>query len=61
MPDADDDFLDGEIDGSVYDPAKHTEDEDVAALVLFGDIDWTDPQAVERRKAEWEQLHGVPD
>jgi hypothetical protein len=63
MPDTDedDDLLEGEIDGSAYDPDKHTEDDDVIALVLFGDVDWTDPDAVERRQQEWEALGGLQD
>lgn len=45
----------GEIDFT--DPAHVTEDgEQQAALVLFADVDWTDPEQVERRRREWEEL-----
>jgi hypothetical protein len=35
---------------------KNTADEDVDALVLYADIDFTDPEAVAARKAEWKEL-----
>lgn len=51
------DQLDGcEID--MTDPIYVTEDDQVAALVLFADC-WDDPAAVEQRKAEWEELFGA--
>lgn len=37
---------------------KNTADEDVDAVLLFADIDFTDPAAVEARKAEWQELFG---
>lgn len=37
-------------------PDKNTADEDVDALMLFADVDFTDPDAVAARKAEWEEL-----
>lgn len=37
---------------------KNTPDDDIDALVLFADIDFTDWTAVLRRKAEWEALFG---
>jgi hypothetical protein len=49
------DHLDGcELDFD--DPETNTADDQVAALVLFADIDFTDPAAVTARKAEWETL-----
>lgn len=39
------------------DPDHVTEDGDQqVAITLFADIDWTDPAAVEARRAEWEAL-----
>lgn len=37
---------------------KNTPDADIAALLLFADVDFTDPVAVARRKAEWDTLFG---
>lgn len=48
----DDDQLDGcalEFD----DPATNTSDDDIAALVLFADVEFDDPPAVEARRREW--------
>lgn len=39
-------------------PDKNTADEDIDAVVLFADVDFTDPEAVAKRKAEWEELFG---
>lgn len=39
-----------------FDTENNTSDEDVDALILFADIDFTDPEAVSQRKAEWEEL-----
>lgn len=38
------------------DPEKNTSDEDVTALVLYADVDFLDPAAVEARQAEYEAL-----
>ena len=35
---------------------KNTHDDDIDALQLFADVDFTNPSAVEKRKAEWEEL-----
>lgn len=35
---------------------KNTADEDVDAVMLFADVDFTDPKAVAARKKEWEEL-----
>lgn len=35
-----------------------TDDADVAALVLYADVDFTDPAAVEARRQEYEGLFG---
>jgi hypothetical protein len=35
---------------------KNTADADIDAVVLFADVDFTDPAAVARRKAEWEEV-----
>lgn len=48
------DELDG-CDVDMTDPAHITQDDDIAALVLFADC-WDDPEAVEQRKAEWAEL-----
>jgi hypothetical protein len=37
---------------------KNTPDDDVDALLLYADVDFTDPAAVEARKAEWQELLG---
>lgn len=50
------DLLDGcdvVLDG---DPERVTEDDQVAALVLFADVDFEDPDAVEARRLEWEEV-----
>lgn len=45
----------GEIDFT--DPAHVTQDgEQQIALVLFADVDFTDPDQVIRRRLEWEEL-----
>lgn len=42
-----------------FDRPEHlTSDDDVAALVLFADVDWTDPAEVERRRHEWSEVLG---
>jgi uncharacterized protein YecE (DUF72 family) len=51
-----DDMLDG--CAVQFDPSKETTDDDVAALVLFADVEFTTPEAVEARKAEWQELFG---
>lgn len=35
---------------------KNTHDDDIVALQLFADVDFTNPSEVEKRKAEWEEL-----
>lgn len=50
---------DGQLDGCELDfddPTTNTGDDQVAALVLFADIDFTDPAAVDARRSEWEAL-----
>jgi hypothetical protein len=32
------------------------DDDQIVAVVLFADVDWTDPDAVSYRMAEWEAL-----
>jgi len=56
-----------DLDGSICDgpdaerlPPLRTEAE-VLGFVLFADIDWDDPEAVDYRKAEWEALFGGID
>ncbi len=50
------DDLDGcDLEFGTYD---RTHDDDVAALVLFADVDFTDPDAVEARRREYEELFG---
>lgn len=49
------DVLDG-CDIDFNDPEKETSDEDVAALVLFADVEFLDEDAVEARKAEYKAL-----
>ncbi|MFG0329217.1 MAG: hypothetical protein ACF8PN_04895 [Phycisphaerales bacterium] len=41
-------------------PEQNTPDDDVAALVLFADVDWTDEDAVAAREAEWAELLEAP-
>lgn len=54
---ADDGALDG-CDLAFDDPATNTDDDAIAALVLFADVDFTDPEAVYERRMEWEVLWG---
>lgn len=49
-----DDTLDG-CDLKVT-AAHETSDDQIDALVLFADVDFTDPAAVAARRAEWEAL-----
>ena len=35
---------------------KNTDDDDIVAVQLFADVDFLDPEAVEARKREWEEL-----
>ena len=59
QPDDDDDFLEGEDEhGSVYDPEKRSTDDDLMIMALFGDVHWTDPDAVAEREAEIRALAG---
>jgi hypothetical protein len=42
-------------------PEKNTTDDDIAAVALFADIDFTDPDAVLARQREWAELFiGMP-
>ena len=52
----DDDELDGCGATGRNDTAQNTGDDDIAAVVLFADVDWTDPAAVTAREAEWTEL-----
>ena len=50
---------DGSLDGcdvDLDDPATNTSDDQIAALVLYADVDFTDPDVVARRQAEWNEL-----
>lgn len=50
---------DAQIDGcdlDFDDPDMNTGDDQIAALALYADIDFTDPGAAAARKAEWEAL-----
>lgn len=51
-PDAPADGCDIDLD----DPATNTADDDLTALALFADIDFTDPQTVVQREREWMEL-----
>jgi hypothetical protein len=48
--------LDGCGAGSELDELEVTSDADVAALVLYADVDPTDPAAIELRRSEWAEL-----
>jgi hypothetical protein len=48
-----DDFLCG---CDVTTDVDATDDDQIVALVLFADVDWTAPEAVAYRMAEWEAL-----
>lgn len=39
-----------------FDTEKNTSDDDIDGLILFADVDFTDQEAVDKRKAEWEEL-----
>jgi hypothetical protein len=54
-PDPDDDFLDAPCDPD-DEMREPTADDEVDALVLFADVEFTDPAAVEQRRAEWTEL-----
>lgn len=45
--------------GDIDDPQRRCADDQVAALVLFADVEFTSPTAVERRVAEWQELFGA--
>lgn len=36
-----------------------TGDDEIAALALYADVDFEDPDVVEARRQEWEALRGV--
>lgn len=55
-----DDELDGMCDFD-FEMAPRTDDSEVAALVLFAATDFTDPEAVAARAAEWEALAAARD
>ena len=58
----DDDELDGcGARGANDDPDRRTDDGDIDALVLFADVDFLDPEAVEARELEWAQLAALED
>jgi len=42
-------------------PEQNCPDDDIDAVALFADIDFTDPAAVAARKAEWEALFASVD
>ncbi len=44
---------------SLDDPATNTADDELDALVLFADVDFTDPAARAQRSAEWAMLFGA--
>ena len=48
--------LDGCGAGSELDELEVTADADVATLVLYADVDPTDPAAIELRRTEWAEL-----
>ncbi len=48
--------LDGCGAGSELDELEVTADADVAALVLYADVDPTDQAALEARRLEWQEL-----
>jgi hypothetical protein len=49
-------------DGCAVDMAEDpTPDDDIDGITLFADVDASDPEAVARRKAEWEALWGGGD
>lgn len=41
------------------DPTQVTQDSDVAALVLYADVDFLDPAAVAARQAEYAELSKI--
>ena len=50
---------DGHLDGCELDfddPETNTADDEITAIVLFADVDFTDPDAVAERAAEWQEL-----
>lgn len=58
-PPAGEDEQDGMCDLD-FEMAPRTDDADTDALVLFADCEFTDPDAVTRRAAEWRALFEVP-
>lgn len=53
----DDDFLDAcGPEFNFDDPETNTGDDQVAALVLFADVEFDDPAAVTARQTEWAAL-----
>jgi hypothetical protein len=52
-----DDDLDG-CDVDMADPARLTGDDQVDALILFADVQFTDPAQADTRAAEWRELFG---
>ena len=48
--------LDGCGAGSELDELEVTADADIATLVLYADVDPTDPAAIELRRTEWAEL-----
>lgn len=59
----DNDFIDG-CDINFASPSMYTTDEGAIGLVMFADVEFTDPKAIEQRKAEWVALFAeeeIPD
>jgi len=54
----DDDELCG-CDLDFCDPSQISSDDDLTALVLFADVNFLDPEAVQARVAEYEALSAV--
>jgi hypothetical protein len=48
--------LDGCGAGSELDELETTSDADIAGVVLYADVDPTDPAAIELRRSEWAEL-----
>lgn len=44
-----------------FEMAPRTDDDEIDALVLFADAEFTDPKAVKARVREWSELFGEED
>ena len=51
-----DEFDEWDLCDISFDTDKNTDDADIDALLLFADVEFTDPQAVAERAAEWQEL-----